>query len=96
MRVRLTPRALREAKRLKTWWLQNRDAVELFDEEMRTALESIERTPTIGGVYSAGRSIIVRRLLMPKTHNHIYYATTEDEIVVLSVWGAPRERGPKL
>ena len=37
-----------------------------------------------------------RRVLMPTTQNHVYYAVRENEIVVLSVWGAPRERGPKL
>jgi hypothetical protein len=33
---------------------------------------------------------------MPTTQNHIYFAVRDNEIVVLSVWGAPRERGPKL
>ncbi len=33
---------------------------------------------------------------MPKTKNHVYYAVEGDEIVVVSIWGAPRERAPKL
>jgi len=34
-RLELTPRALREAKRRKTWWLENRSkAPDLFDEEL--------------------------------------------------------------
>jgi len=26
----------------------------------------------------------------------VYFAVEGDEIVVVSVWGAPKERGPKL
>jgi hypothetical protein len=29
--------------------------------------------------------------LMPKTRNHVYYAIEGTEILVLTVWGAPRE-----
>jgi hypothetical protein len=38
----------------------------------------------------------VRRVCLPKTKNHVYDAVEGDEIVVLSIWGAPRERGPRL
>jgi hypothetical protein len=37
----------------------------------------------------------VRRVLLPKTKNHVYYAVEGDEIVVVSIWGAPKEHGPK-
>jgi hypothetical protein len=33
---------------------------------------------------------------MPKTGSHVYYAVEANEIVVLSVWGAPRGTTPKL
>jgi hypothetical protein len=33
---------------------------------------------------------------MPRTQNHVYYVVRENEIIVLSVWGAPRAKGPKL
>ena len=38
----------------------------------------------------------VRRVLMTTTQNHVYYSVRDNEVVVLSVWGAPKERGPKL
>ena len=38
----------------------------------------------------------VRRVLMPKTKNHVYWAIEGDEIVVISIWGARKRRGPKL
>ncbi len=38
----------------------------------------------------------VRRVLLPKTLNHVYYAVDGEDVVVLSVWGALHEGGPKL
>jgi plasmid stabilization system protein ParE len=97
MKVRLTPRALSEAKRIKTWWRKNRPAAPgLFDDEMAVALEQIRTMPTAATIYPASFEKTVYRLLMPKTQNHIYYAVRDNAIVVLSVWGAPRRRGPKL
>jgi plasmid stabilization system protein ParE len=98
MNLRLTPRALLEAKRLKTWWRKNRPAApDLFEEELDAALERIVAVPGIGAAYDReDLEVPVRRVLLPKTKNHVYYAATPGEIVVLSVWGAPRGRGPKL
>jgi plasmid stabilization system protein ParE len=88
---------LSEAKRIKTWWRKNRPAApDLFDEEMAVVVEQIRTMPTTGTIYPASFEVTVHRLLMPKTQNHIYYAVRDNEIVVLSVWDAPRRRGPKL
>jgi len=97
MRVRLAPRALSEAERLKTWWQKNRPvSPELFDEEMATAVKQIGMVPTLGAVYPSSFGRTVRRVLLPKTENHVYYLVRDNEVVVLSVWGAPRGKGPKL
>ncbi len=74
MNVRLAPRALSEAERLKTWWQKNRPASpNLFDEEMAIAIEQIQAAPRVGAVYPSSFGRTVRRLLMPKTKNHVYY-----------------------
>ncbi len=98
MRLRLAPRALADAKRKKSWWQRNRpDAADLFELELDAALERIAATPAIGQrVEQRGGDVWVRRLLMPKTRNHVYYAIEATEIVVLTVWGAPRGRRLKL
>src|ERR1700678_3594365 len=97
MRLRLTPRALADAKRMKTWWRRHRQAEGLFEEELDAALESIVATPSLGTVYEQeDLDVDVHRVLMPKTRNHVYYAVTATEVVVLTVWGAPKDRGPKL
>lgn len=41
-------------------------------------------------------NVWVRRWRMPKTRNHVYYTIEGTEIVVLTIWGAPRGHGPKL
>ena len=76
---------------------KNRPAApDLFDEEMAISVEQIRTMPTSGTIYPASFGATVHRLLMPKTQNHIYYTVRDKEIVVLSVWGAPRGRGPTL
>jgi plasmid stabilization system protein ParE len=97
MKVRLAPRALAEAERLKTWWLKNRPLTpELFDEEVSSVIERIGAAPELGAIYPSSFGQKVRRVLMPRTQNHVYYVVRENEVIVLSVWGAPRAKGPKL
>ena len=96
MKLRLTPRALREAKRLKTWWVNNRDEEHLFDEEFAATLSKLVKAPTIGTSYRSRSEVNVRRVLMKTTENHVYFTVHGDVVVILSVWGAPRKRGPKL
>jgi len=97
MKARLTPRALAEAEREQTWWRENRvDAPELFDDELEEALEKIRRWPSRGTIYPSSFGTLVRRVLLTRTNNHVYYAVHDGEVVILCVWGAPRKRGPKL
>jgi plasmid stabilization system protein ParE len=101
MKFRWSPRALKDAKRLKTWWRRHRPkAPDLFEEELSAALRQIGSMPTLGSVYEQGEhdeSVEVRRLLMPKTRNYIFYVVEGAAIVrVVCVWGGPKERGPKL
>jgi plasmid stabilization system protein ParE len=98
MKVRLTPRALAEAKRIKTWWRQNRRAAPaLFEQELKAALAQMRATPTLGVVYRPGHfDVPVRRVLLPRTRHHVYYAVEQHVVVVLSVWGAQQLHDPVL
>ena len=98
MTLRLTPRALAEAKRIEAWWRRNRPAApDLFDQELAAALDRIAQAPGLGRLYEQGDlDVPVRRVLLPKTLNHVYYAEDRQDVVVLSVWGALHEGGPKL
>ncbi|HXX66952.1 MAG TPA: type II toxin-antitoxin system RelE/ParE family toxin [Polyangiaceae bacterium] len=98
MKLRLAGRALADAKRQKIWWQRNRsDAADLFEQELDATLQRIAASPAIGQrVEQRGGDVWVRRWLMPKTRNHVYYAIEEAEIVVLTIWGAPRGRRSRL
>lgn len=55
------------------------------------------QAPGIGKLYEqVDLGVPVRRVLLPKTLNHVYYAMDGDDVVVLSVWGALHDRGPRL
>jgi plasmid stabilization system protein ParE len=98
VRLKFTPRALAEAKRMRAWWRRNRPAAsEAFDEELSAALDRIARAPESGRLYEEGNlDVPVRRVLLPRTLNHVYYAMDGDDVVVLSVWGALHAGGPRL
>jgi plasmid stabilization system protein ParE len=72
-------------------------APHLFEVELDVALEQLSLTPTIGWVYEqSGLDAAVRRLLLPRTRSHVYYAIEADGVVVLSIWGGPKGQGPRL
>jgi hypothetical protein len=56
------------------------------------------KAPNLGSLYATLDGVPVRRVLMKKTGNHLYYDFDADEdwIIVHSVWGGPKERGPRL
>lgn len=96
MTFRFTPRAESEAEREQAWWREHRpEAPDLFDHELAQAIGQVVRRPTAGAIYPSGHPDVVRRVLLRKK-NHVYFTVHEGEVVILSIWGAPRRRGPKL
>jgi plasmid stabilization system protein ParE len=99
VKVRFSPRAQRRVKLVATWWRKNRpSAPTLFDDELDAMIEMLKNRPTLGVVYQMRGGEIVRRTLLKKTAQHVYYSVDDANgvIVIYSVWGARRGRGPKL
>ena len=98
MKLEFAARALKEIERQGRWWLTNRPgSVQLFVQELEQAVDLIKATPFLGSIYARKRDRAIRRVLMPKTKYHLYFRQDGPEVIrVLSVWGARRERGPKL
>ena len=98
MKFEVSKRARRQIERIQIWWLQNRSTPSLFLDELADAEKQLREKPDLGSVYLEHKRGTVRGLLLPKTKHHLYYRHRPDldELVVLSVWGAARERGPKL
>jgi plasmid stabilization system protein ParE len=95
----ISKRARRHIEKIQAWWIANRqDAPTLLLDELAEAERQLRAKPTLGVIYAAHKSGEVRKILLTRTNNHLYYRyrPDHDELTVLAVWGAPRERGPKL
>jgi plasmid stabilization system protein ParE len=78
------------------WWRKNRRAArDLFTDELERAVANLASMPSIGTTYKPGQPP-VKRLLLPRTHHHVYFVREFDRIYIVSVWSCFRGRGPKL
>ena len=99
MKLRVSGRARARIRKQDEWWRGHRpDAPELFKQELAIAFTRILRAPKVRQQYGQIEGEPVRRVLMPKTEQHVYYTVDEaaDEVTIETVWGARRGRGPKL
>ncbi len=81
------------------WWRENRPlAPDLFDREMEAAKWRLEQQPELPPVYETVRGRVIRRVLLPKTEGHVYYAVdaATQTVLVYIISGARKGRGPKL
>ncbi len=99
MKFEISKRARRQIEKISRWWMENRPAAPtMFLDELAEAEQRLRENPEVGIVYAQHRTGDVRRLQLSGSAHHIYYRyrRDRDELVVLTVWGAPRERGPRL
>ena len=98
MKIKYALRALREIDQTARWWYEHRpDARSLFEQELAAAIRQIRTAPRLGKVYRVVRGREQRRVLMPKTAQHVYYRVAGPELIlILSVWDARRRHGPRL
>ena len=98
MRIVLLAEAQRRFEAEDDWWRENRDAKELFIDEFEQTLERLAASPEGGQAYRATRGKLIQRVLMPKTRHHVYYFhdRENDLVEVHTIWGAHKERGPRL
>ena len=86
-------------KLVATWWRKNRpSAPTLFSDELDAVTEMLRSRPMLGAEYQVRGGEILRRALLKRSAQHVYDSVdeTNDVIVIYSVWGARRGRGPKL
>jgi hypothetical protein len=99
MKLVFTPEAELQASDIDEWWRAHRpEAPDLFARELAHARAAIEAAPLAGMTYTDSTGKTARRVLLPRTRNHVYFEIDEERglVVVLAVWGAPRGRGPSL
>ena len=80
MNFEISKRARRQIERIQAWWLEHRPAARaLFLEELEQADQQLRETPTLGVVYTEHRTGAVRRVLLPRTHHHLYAYLPADQ-----------------
>src|SRR6266568_1934884 len=74
---------------MDTWWRERRPAARgLFAQELADVLTLVTRTPGVGTTYRTSSGKTLRRVLMPKTKNHVYFEVdlARDQVIVHAVW----------
>jgi plasmid stabilization system protein ParE len=95
VKVELSVEAQAQVDRIDAWWREHRQAApDLFAEEIEKALHTLAETPAAAVRYAPKPS--VRRLLLRRTHHHLYVIEEPARVYVVAVWSAYRGRGPRL
>ncbi len=99
MKIRVSRRARARIQKQDDWWrTERRDTPDLFKEELGAAFTRILRAPRIRQVHGQIEGETIWRVLLPRTEQHVYYSVndTADEVVIETIWGARRGRGPRI
>ena len=98
MKIEIGKRAQQLVKRENSWWLENADYPLTFENEFEAVLLRLLEMPMLGTPYPTAKRPHLLRVLLPKSKCHVYYTLERDRtlIVIHSLWGACRKRGPKL
>jgi plasmid stabilization system protein ParE len=99
VKLRIGKRAQQQVDKIEAWWVENRpDAPTLFIDELEESFQYICDVRSAGVRWPTPHRPRLRRLLMTRTKNHIYFVIDEatETVHVHAVWGAPRARAPKL
>ena len=95
-RVEFTATASHQVSLEHQWWRDNRDQRGLFEDELAAAVALLALLPGIGTVYEEGPVPGVRRLYLERLACHVYYTFDDERVIIRSMWGARRGRGPAL
>jgi hypothetical protein len=90
---------LGQVEREWNWWQTRREkSPGLFAEELAEAEGHLVAFPESGELWRIRGKRTIRRWLLEKTEQHLYYVYSphREEVLVLALWAARRGRGPKL
>lgn len=96
MNLVFTDEAVEDTLEILEWWLENRDVKDLFEDELRAAERRVLRGPYRPMVFTTIDGVEIRRVLLKRTHHHLYYQCVDDTVFVIRVWGAPKLGPPVL
>jgi plasmid stabilization system protein ParE len=96
-RVVLTTEAADQARAITDWWRESRPgSPDKFEQELGEMVEQLTRSPLPAQVYR--RHPLAYRTLLRVTQNHVYFTVDSAArvVTILSIWGGPGRRGPRL
>jgi plasmid stabilization system protein ParE len=99
VKLRVAKRAQQQAIRIEQWWVEHRPAAPtLFTEELERTFRHLCSVANAGVRWPTPRRPTLRRILMRRSGNHVYFLIDEamDTVRVLAIWGAPRGATPRL
>ncbi len=99
MKLRIGKRAQEQARRIEAWWVEHRSASpSLFTDELEQAFWHLVHVRDAGVRWPTPRRPTLRRILMPRTQNHVYFVLDEPAatVHVVAIWGTPRGTTPRL
>lgn len=67
-------------------------------KELARAISLLSASPMIGKAYRGASSASYRRLLLRRSHFHVYYLVDEAArvVMIVAIWNAVRGHGPEL
>jgi plasmid stabilization system protein ParE len=98
VKVSLSKRARRDARRINMRWAKHGDSPRLFAQELLDCLRHLRDVPHAGKPKATARRPKLKRLLMEKSKCHIYFEVDEKRnlINIVTVWNGQRGQEPKL
>src|SRR5213078_2045952 len=91
-KLRIGKRAQQQAAKIEAWWVKHRTAAPtLFADELERTFGYLCQVRSPGVRWPTPRRPMLRRILMPRTENHVYFVVDEtaETVHVLAIWGAP-------
>ena len=80
MKLLWSPVARERAAYIDAWWREERPAAEdLFTRELIAAIQDVLEFPEVPAIYRHLNGEPVRRVLLRKTKQHLYYLVRRDE-----------------
>jgi plasmid stabilization system protein ParE len=99
LRVKATPRARQQIRKLKAWWRRNREkAPTLLRDELRNVFTLLAEQPEAGHLVEDAEIEGLRFHPVRRTPYLVFYVPKVDDgiVEVRAVWGGPRGEGPDL
>jgi plasmid stabilization system protein ParE len=97
-RVELSPRARAELRSITTWWREHRFDPEQFDRELAMAVTLLAEHAEAGAPFLRARRPGVRRMLLRKSQQYLYYEIdpSSEVVHVLAIRHTARKAPPRL